>query len=136
MQKGPTLADSTGCRRIRKLQERCQHINEQIAELQAKKELMEYEILCRSPRLFAFRLQYYVFITPSPKDTLDIDESGEYRGMGIAVDESPERAIMQALFNILKTRFEHGYVTVELWVDIKEGSAPNPRPWETVWRLP
>jgi len=84
----------------------------------------------------AFHLRYYVFITPSSKDTIEIDEFGEYRGMGIAVEESPEQAIMQELFNILKTRFEHGYVTVDLWVETKAGIASAPYPWETIWRLP
>lgn len=41
--QGPTLADSTGSRRIRKLQKRCQHINEQIAELKEKRKLMRCE---------------------------------------------------------------------------------------------
>jgi hypothetical protein len=40
---GATLADSTGSRRIRKLQERCQHINGQIAELKEKRRLMRCE---------------------------------------------------------------------------------------------
>lgn len=42
--QGPTLADCKGSQRIRKLQERSRHIDEQIAELQDKKELIEHEI--------------------------------------------------------------------------------------------
>jgi hypothetical protein len=42
-QQGPTLADSTGPHRVRKLQDRCRHINEQIAELKEKRRLMQCE---------------------------------------------------------------------------------------------
>ena len=38
------IGDATGKRRIRKLQERIKHIDEQIAELQDKKEIMLSEI--------------------------------------------------------------------------------------------
>ncbi|MFA6364709.1 hypothetical protein [Methanoregula sp.] len=38
------IGDATGKRRIRKLQERITHIDEQIAELQDKKEIMISEI--------------------------------------------------------------------------------------------
>ena len=42
--QGATLSDSKGAQRIRKLQERSRHIDDQIAELQDKKEIIEYEI--------------------------------------------------------------------------------------------
>jgi hypothetical protein len=42
--QGPTLADATGTRRIRKLKERAGHIDEQIAELQDKKGIIVHEI--------------------------------------------------------------------------------------------
>ena len=38
------IGDATGKRRIRKLQERIKHIDEQIAELRDKKEIMISEI--------------------------------------------------------------------------------------------
>ena len=38
------IGDATGKRRIRKLRDRVKHIDEQIAELQYKKEIMLYEI--------------------------------------------------------------------------------------------
>jgi len=44
MTQGPTLADTTGTRRLRKLQERSKHIDDQIAELTDKKEIIEHEI--------------------------------------------------------------------------------------------
>lgn len=44
MTQGPTLADTTGTRRLRKLQERSKHIDDQIAELKDKKGLIEHEI--------------------------------------------------------------------------------------------
>jgi len=44
MKQGPTLADTTGSRRLRKLQERSKHIDDQIAELTDKKEIIEHEI--------------------------------------------------------------------------------------------
>jgi len=44
MSQGPTLADTTGTRRLRKLQERSKHIDDQIAELTDKKEIIEHEI--------------------------------------------------------------------------------------------
>jgi len=40
----PTLAGCKGERRLRKLKERVAHIDEQIAELQDKKGIMEHEI--------------------------------------------------------------------------------------------
>ena len=43
MTQGPTLADTTGTRRLRKLQERSKHIDDQIAELTDKKGLIEHE---------------------------------------------------------------------------------------------
>jgi hypothetical protein len=44
MTQGPTLADTTGTRRLRKLQERSKHIDEQMRELADKKEIIEHEI--------------------------------------------------------------------------------------------
>ena len=44
MQPGPTLSDTKGSQRIKKLQERSKHIDEQMAELRDKKELIEHEI--------------------------------------------------------------------------------------------
>ena len=41
---GPTTADATGARRLRMLRDRCQVIDEQIAELQDRKGIIEYEI--------------------------------------------------------------------------------------------
>ena len=38
------IGDATGKRRIRKLQERIKHIDEQISELQDKKEIMQHEM--------------------------------------------------------------------------------------------
>ncbi len=37
------IGDAKGERRIRKLEERCQHVTEQIQELREKKRLMKYE---------------------------------------------------------------------------------------------
>jgi hypothetical protein len=42
--QGPTLADARGPQRIRKLEDRARHIDEQIAELQDKKSIIEHEI--------------------------------------------------------------------------------------------
>jgi len=42
---GPTLADATGERRLRKLKERSGVINEQIAELKSKRRLIWWEIV-------------------------------------------------------------------------------------------
>jgi len=42
--QGPTLSDCKGYQRIRKLQERSKHIDDQIAELTDKKEIIEHEI--------------------------------------------------------------------------------------------
>ena len=42
--QGATLSDSKGAQRIRKLQERSQHIDEQMRELADKKEIIEHEI--------------------------------------------------------------------------------------------
>lgn len=44
MQPGPTLSDRTGPARIRKLEERIGHIDEQIEELQDRREIMQGEI--------------------------------------------------------------------------------------------
>ena len=44
VKQGPTLADARGSQRIRKLEERAGHIDEQIAELQDKKSIIEHEI--------------------------------------------------------------------------------------------
>lgn len=41
---GPTLSDLKGVKRIRKLKERIAHVDEQIAELHDKKEIMQHEI--------------------------------------------------------------------------------------------
>ena len=43
-QQGPTLADKRGSERLRWLRERSRHIDNQIAELQDKKEIIEHEI--------------------------------------------------------------------------------------------
>jgi hypothetical protein len=43
-QPGPTLSDAKGAKRIRKLQERIQHIDDQIAELTEKREIMQGEL--------------------------------------------------------------------------------------------
>jgi len=43
-QQGPTLSDCKGNQRIRKLQERSQHIDEHMRELADKKEIIEHEI--------------------------------------------------------------------------------------------
>nr|WP_321349772.1 hypothetical protein [uncultured Methanoregula sp.] len=41
---GPTLADASGNRRVRKLEERIRHIDDQIAELTEKREIMQGEL--------------------------------------------------------------------------------------------
>ena len=41
---GPTTADATGVRRLRMLRDRCQVIDEQVAELQDRKGIIEHEI--------------------------------------------------------------------------------------------
>ena len=43
-QPGPTTADAKGAKRLRMLQERCGIIDQQIAELQDRKDLMQHEI--------------------------------------------------------------------------------------------
>jgi hypothetical protein len=43
--QGPTLADTGGKRRLRKLKERIGIINQHIAELRSKKHLIRWEIL-------------------------------------------------------------------------------------------
>jgi hypothetical protein len=42
---GVTLSDAKGGKRIRMLQDRVRHIDEQVAELQDKKSIMQHEIL-------------------------------------------------------------------------------------------
>lgn len=51
LKQGPTLADTKGRRRIQKLDERCRHVDEQIAELKDKKRLMQCEAWCERAQL-------------------------------------------------------------------------------------
>lgn len=41
---GPTTSDAKGARRLRMLRDRCQVIDEQVAELQDRKGIIEHEI--------------------------------------------------------------------------------------------
>jgi len=74
MLQGVTLSDQQGANRIRKLQDRAKHIDDQIAELQDKREIIQHEIEQERKKLQPAQSRKYC--DPCDKTHPECDECG------------------------------------------------------------